>query len=299
MQAYLNFLRTKTADDIPLKSKVMKYMHRNYSLCANETTTDNANPSGFLTGSYAKSCTTTAIGMYHFICNRYASNEDAKSLDKICESHTGKDFKIGLPTTIQALQELGPTLFLFYTEAHKFCILRANQDEACILHSNQDESRIPYEYLRSGAKFSFPDYLNPELFLPCFIMDDEFVFEESRVQNVPSYTSELTLSETERSEATTELTSVETGGSAPALCASTESPTHEERNPIPRIRRFIQFRGDAELIQFFADIEQSRNEAYCQSIYERYFGIPFKYDKINPHWFIAAPILPLTADEAA
>ena len=69
------------------------------------------------------------------------------------------------------------------------------------------------------------------------------------------------------------------------------------RNPIPRIRRFIRFRGDAELIQFFADIEQSRNEAYCQSIYERYFGIPFKYNHDEPHWFIAAPILPLTADD--
>jgi hypothetical protein len=130
MKAYLNFLRTKTTDDIPIKSKVMKCMHRNYSLSANETTTDNANPSEFPTGSYAESCSTTAAGMYHFICNRYASNEDAKSLDKICERHTGKDFKEGLPKTIQALQELGPTLFLFYTEAHKFCVLRANKVSA-------------------------------------------------------------------------------------------------------------------------------------------------------------------------
>jgi hypothetical protein len=272
MQAYLNFLRTKTTDDIPIKSKVMKYSHRNYSLSANDTTTDHAYPSGFPTGSYVESCSTTAAGMYHFLCNRYASNEDAKSLDKICERQAGKDFKEGLPKTIQALQELGPTLFLFYTEAHKFCVLRANKDEACILHSNQDESRIPYEYLRSGATFSFPEYLNPELFLHCFIMDDDFVSEESETQIVPSYTPVVTLS--------VHKAQVDT-------C----------RNPIPRIRRFIRFRGDAELIQFFADIEQSRNEAYCQSIYERYFGIPFKYNHDEPHWFIAAPILPLRADD--
>jgi len=275
IDAYLKFLRKKKTEDIPtkLKSKVMKYMDRNFSLNANETTIDNTNPYGYITGVDAESCSSTAAGMYHFLCNRYASDEYSKTLDMICEKHAGKDFKEGLPKTTQALYELGPTLFLFYTVAHKFCILRANENESCILHSNQDESGISSKYVgRKGAKFSFPDYLNTELFPTFFIMDDDFV-TEPKVSTVPTYTPELTAPE--------------------------YNSGFDAHNPIPRIRRFIQFHGDTELVQFFMDMEQTRNNTVsCHNIYEKYFGIPFKFDNKNPHWFIAAPILPLTETEA-
>jgi hypothetical protein len=274
IDAYLKFLRKKKTEDIPTesKSKVMKYMDRNFSLNANETTIDNTNPYGYITGVDAESCSSTAAGMYHFLCNRYASDGNSKTLDMIREKHTGKDFKEGLLNTTQALYELGPTLFLFHTEAHRFCILRANENESCILHSNQDESSISFKHAGKGAKFSFPDYLNTELFPTFFIMDDDFV-TDLRVSTVPPYT--------------------------PKVIDQKDDPSFDDHNPIRRIRRFIQFRGDTELVQFFMDMERTRNNTdSCQNIYEKYFGIPFKFDKVYHHWFIAAPILLLTEMDA-
>jgi hypothetical protein len=99
-------------------------------------------------------------------------------------------------------------------------------------------------------------------------MDDDFV-TDLRVSTVPTYTPKVTDPE--------------------------DNPSFDDYNPIPRIRRFIQFRGDTELVQFFMDMERTRNNTdSCQNIYEKYFGIPFKFDNVYPHWFIAAPILLLT-----
>ena len=268
MEEYLNYLRrdefhpTKFPDHI--RSKVMQYVYHDWSISlhANETNTDIHNRcTQFETGTEIQSCTSTAAAIYHFLCNRHATGYDVKSLSEISGK---KDFN-GLPIE---LQRMGPTLFIFHTKHHKFSILRVNEGISCIIHSNQDEFSQPIDY-SSDPKFTLHEYLNPDLFPPCFIMDDHFVPKPHDVPS-PVYSPDIE-----------------------PLYVNVN--INDEVQHTDRIRRFIQFRNDNELLQFFNDMKRTRESSNaCPDIYERYFGMRFQYDMSqSEHWFIEVSLPPL------
>ena len=269
MDLYLNYLRrdefqpTNYPDRI--RSKVMQYVCDDWSipLCANETNTDiHHRTTQFETGTEIQSCTSTAAAIHHFLCNRQATGYDVK---RLAEMSGKKDFN-QLPID---LQRMGPTLFIFYTKDHKFCILRVNEGISCIIHSNQDRFSQPNDYSRDPT-FTLHEYLNPDQFPPCFIMDDHFV-PKSRDVLSPIYSSDIE-----------------------PLAVNVMSSTDEA----DRIRRFIQFRNDGELLEFFNDMKRTR-EAHttCPDIYERYFGMKFKYGaSTEDHWFIDVSLPPLPVE---
>ena len=267
MDLYLNYLRrdefqpTNYPDRI--RSKVMQYVCDDWSipLRANETNADNRTTQ-FETGNEINSCTSTAAAIHHFLCNRQATGYDVK---RLAEMSGKKDFN-QLPID---LQRMGPTLFIFYTMDHKFCILRVNEGISCIIHSNQDRFSQPNDYSRDPT-FTLHEYLNPDQFPPCFIMDDHFV-PKSRDVPAPIYSSDIE-----------------------PLAVNVMSSTDEA----DRIRRFIQFRNDGELLEFFNDMKRTR-EAHttCPDIYERYFGMKFKYGaSTEDHWFIDVSLPPLPVE---
>lgn len=267
MDLYLNYLRrdefqpTNYPDRI--RSKVMQYVCDDWSipLRANETNADNRTTQ-FETGNEINSCTSTAAAIHHFLCNRQATGYDVK---RLAEMSGKKDFN-QLPID---LQRMGPTLFIFYTMDHKFCILRVNEGISCIIHSNQDRFSQPNDYSRDPT-FTLHEYLNPDQFPPCFIMDDHFV-PKSRDVPAPIYSSDI------------------------EPLAVNVMPSTDEAD---RIRRFIQFRNDGELLEFFNDMKRTR-EAHttCPDIYERYFGMKFKYGaSTEDHWFIDVSLPPLPVE---
>ena len=295
MDLYLHYLRrdefqpTNYPDRI--RSKVMQYVCDDWSipLRANETNADIHNrTTQFETGNEINSCTSTAAAIHHFLCNRQATGYDVK---RLAEMSGKKDFN-QLPID---LQRMGPTLFIFYTMDHKFCILRVNEGISCIIHSNQDRFSQPNDYSRDPT-FTLHEYLNPDQFPPCFIMDDHFGGSSLDNARRALSTDEPTKSIDDR-RSSTDFVPKSRDVPAPIYSSDIEPlavNVMSSTDEADRIRRFIQFGNDGELLEFFNDMKRTR-EAHttCPAIYERYFGMKFKYGaSTEDHWFIDVSLPP-------
>ena len=125
MDDTLNYLRTKTADDVPrtIKGKVMRLSCPEYI---------HYNGSSFYTGVDANSCTSTTAAVFFFLITRTGP---PLSLAEICIEYNKQSFSELLNPLLLNKNEL--QLYSFHTPNHKFSILRQG-NTACFLQSNQD-----------------------------------------------------------------------------------------------------------------------------------------------------------------
>lgn len=121
MDATLNYLRTKTIDDIPhrIRGKVMRNVSFEYI---------QYNGKSFYVGLDANSCTSTTTAVFFFL-TRFPL-----TLDEIGMKYNKQSF-CELPNSLDTTNEL--QLYSFHTPYHKFSILRQGES-ACFLQSNQD-----------------------------------------------------------------------------------------------------------------------------------------------------------------
>jgi hypothetical protein len=121
MDATLNYLRTKTIDDVPqrIRGKVMRNLsHPEYI---------HYNGKSFYVGLDANSCTSTTTAVFFFL------TRIPLTLDEIGMKYNKQSF-CELPNSLET-NEL--QLYSFHTPYHKFSILRQGEC-ACFLQSNQD-----------------------------------------------------------------------------------------------------------------------------------------------------------------
>jgi len=124
MDDTLNYLRTKTADDIPfrIRCKVMRLSCPEYI---------HYDGSSFYVGLDANSCTSTTAAVFFFLITRTGP---PLTLDEIGMKYNKQSFR-ELPHSLLDNNEL--QLYTIHTPHHRFSILRQG-DTACFLQSNQD-----------------------------------------------------------------------------------------------------------------------------------------------------------------